>query len=140
MLFMTLFFESVCFPTIVALGIRGLGRHTKLGAGLIVAGVSGGACVPAMLAAVADYRKSTAFAMIVPTMLFVSSWTYAVAVNTVPAYVIPADKIGKSGIGELDEHRRRKSDVEADGGVGMGAREDSEEEKGVKSGEDIRNS
>lgn len=36
MLFMTLFFESVCFPTIVALGIRGLGRHYKKGSGLIV--------------------------------------------------------------------------------------------------------
>lgn len=43
MLMITLFFESVCFPTIVALGIRGLGRHTKRGAGLIIAGVSGGA-------------------------------------------------------------------------------------------------
>lgn len=30
MLNMTLFFESVCFPTIVALGIRGLGKHTKV--------------------------------------------------------------------------------------------------------------
>jgi len=30
MLNMTLFFESVCFPTIVALGIRGVGKHTKV--------------------------------------------------------------------------------------------------------------
>ena len=30
MLMITLFFESVCFPTIVALGIRGLGKHTKV--------------------------------------------------------------------------------------------------------------
>ena len=44
MLMLTLFFESVCFPTIVALGIRGLGRHTKRGSGWIVGGVSGGAC------------------------------------------------------------------------------------------------
>jgi MFS transporter, FHS family, L-fucose permease len=43
MLMITLFFESVCFPTIVALGIRGLGRHTKRGSGVIIAGVSGGA-------------------------------------------------------------------------------------------------
>ncbi len=28
MLYITLFFESICFPTIVALGMRGLGRHT----------------------------------------------------------------------------------------------------------------
>lgn len=43
MLMMTLFFESICFPTIVALGIRGLGRHTKRGSGYIIAGVAGGA-------------------------------------------------------------------------------------------------
>ena len=51
MLSLTLFFESVCFPTIVALGLRGLGRHTKRGSGLIVAGVSGGAAVPPILGA-----------------------------------------------------------------------------------------
>lgn len=44
MLMLTLFFESVCFPTIVALGIRGIGRHTKRGSGWIIAGVVGGAC------------------------------------------------------------------------------------------------
>lgn len=41
MMFLTLFFESVCFPTIVALGIRGLGRHYKRGSGFIVGGVVG---------------------------------------------------------------------------------------------------
>jgi MFS transporter, FHS family, L-fucose permease len=45
MLNLTLFFESVVFPTIVALGIRGIGKHTKRGAGLIVGGVAGGAAV-----------------------------------------------------------------------------------------------
>lgn len=46
MLYVVLFFESICFPTIVALGMRGLGRHTKRGSGYIVGGVIGGACVP----------------------------------------------------------------------------------------------
>lgn len=68
MLFMTLFFESICFPTIVALGIRGLGRWYKRGSGWIVAGVSGGAIVPPILGHVADMRN-TGFAMIVPTMV-----------------------------------------------------------------------
>jgi FHS family L-fucose permease-like MFS transporter len=76
MLFLTLFFESVCFPTIVALGIRGLGKHYKRGSGLIVAGVSGGAVVPPILVHVADMRNSTGFAMIVPTMVrFSPSYT-----------------------------------------------------------------
>lgn len=54
MLYVTLFFESICFPTIVALGMRGLGKNTKRGSGWIVAGVSGGAVVPPILGATAD--------------------------------------------------------------------------------------
>lgn len=43
MLYLTLFFESICFPTIVALGMRGLGKYSKRGSGWIVGGVCGGA-------------------------------------------------------------------------------------------------
>ncbi|KAL4996807.1 major facilitator superfamily domain-containing protein [Aspergillus recurvatus] len=99
MLFLTLFFESVCFPTIVALGIRGLGRHYKRGSGFIVGGVSGGAAIPPLLAHVADLRNDTGFAFIVPTMFMVLAWTYAVAVNFVPAYRDTVDKVGSSEIG-----------------------------------------
>ncbi|EEB95899.1 hypothetical protein MPER_05061 [Moniliophthora perniciosa FA553] len=102
MLMICFFFESVCFPTIVALGIRGLGKHTKRGSGWIVAGVSGGACVPPLLGHVADMHNDTAYAMIVPTMFFASALTYAIAVNFVPAYRIPADSIGEVGIAKHD--------------------------------------
>lgn len=81
MLFMTLFFESVCFPTIVALGIRGLGRHYKRGSGFIVAGVSGGAAVPPILGHVADMRNNTGFAMIIPTMV---SWFFSFSFFALP--------------------------------------------------------
>lgn len=73
MLYITLFFESIIFPTIVALGMRGLGKHTKRGSGYIVAGVSGGACVPPLLGAVADLHNSTALAMVVPLCFFCCS-------------------------------------------------------------------
>ncbi|PGH14844.1 hypothetical protein AJ80_05770 [Polytolypa hystricis UAMH7299] len=99
MLFMTLFFESVCFPTIVALGIRGLGKHYKRGSGFIVAGVSGGAAIPPLTGYVADMHNSTGIAMVVPTAIMVGAWTYAVAVNFIPTYRDPADKIGDSDIG-----------------------------------------
>ncbi|KAJ0420638.1 major facilitator superfamily domain-containing protein [Aspergillus carlsbadensis] len=99
MLFLTLFFESVCFPTIVALGIRGLGRHYKRGSGFIVGGVSGGAAVPPILAHVADQRNDTGFAFIIPTMFMVVAWTYAVAVNFVPSYRDTVDKVAESEIG-----------------------------------------
>ncbi|KAK2806889.1 hypothetical protein FQN51_005689 [Onygenales sp. PD_10] len=103
MLFLVLFFESVCFPTIVALGIRGLGRHYKRGSGWIVGGVCGGAAIPPLLGHVADLRGNTGFAMVVPTVVMVIAWSYALAVNFVPSYRDPADKIGDSGIGIVSE-------------------------------------
>lgn len=69
MLYLTLFFESVCFPTIVALGIRGLGKYYKRGSGFIVAGVSGGAAIPPLTGHVADMHDNTGIAMVVPTMV-----------------------------------------------------------------------
>lgn len=63
MLFLTLFFESIIFPTTVALGMRGLGKYSKRGSGFIVGAVSGGACVPPLLGAVADMHNSTPLAM-----------------------------------------------------------------------------
>ncbi|TVY76000.1 L-fucose-proton symporter [Lachnellula suecica] len=99
MLYITLFFESICFPTIVALGMRGLGKHTKRGSGYIVAGVCGGACVPPLLGAAADLNKSTAKAMGVPLAFFIAAWSYALCVNFVPAYRDPADKFATTEIG-----------------------------------------
>lgn len=103
MLYVTLFFESICFPTIIALGMRGLGRHTKRGSGWLVAGVMGGACVPPLTGVAADARSSTAFAMIVPLIFFVASLSYALAVNFVPAYRDPADAFSTTEIG-LNHH------------------------------------
>ncbi|KAF9267565.1 MFS general substrate transporter [Marasmius fiardii PR-910] len=114
MLMITLFFESVCFPTIVALGIRGLGRHTKRGSGWIVAGVAGGACIPPILARAADNHNSTAFAMIVPTMFFASALTYPICVNFVPAYRIPADSIGEGEVGVQKEKDAESSSIKSD--------------------------
>lgn len=99
MLYVTLFFESICFPTIVALGMRGLGKYTKRGSGLIVGGVAGGACVPPLLGAAADAQNSTAIAMTVPMSFFVAAWSYALCVNFVPAYRDPADKFHVTKIG-----------------------------------------
>ncbi|EMD01046.1 hypothetical protein BAUCODRAFT_135784 [Baudoinia panamericana UAMH 10762] len=99
MLFVTLFFESICFPTIVALGMRGLGKYSKRGSGFIVGGVCGGAVVPPILGAVADMHNSTAVAMSVPLAFFIAAWSYSLCVNFVPSYRIPVDKIGEAKIG-----------------------------------------
>lgn len=46
MLILVLCFESCCFATIFTLGLRGLGRHTKIGGSLLVAAISGGMVFP----------------------------------------------------------------------------------------------
>ncbi|KAK1076475.1 hypothetical protein LTR33_008909 [Friedmanniomyces endolithicus] len=99
MLYITLFFESICFPTIVALGMRGLGKYSKRGSGVIVGGVCGGAIVPPILGAVADMHNSTAIAMSVPLAFFIVAWTYPLCVNFVDYYRIPADRLGEATIG-----------------------------------------
>ncbi|KAL9013067.1 MAG: hypothetical protein Q9180_009045, partial [Flavoplaca navasiana] len=41
----------------------------------------------------------TGIAMVVPVCFMVAAWSYAVAVNFVPAYRDPADKTGAATIG-----------------------------------------
>lgn len=113
MLFVTLFFESICFPTIVALGMRGLGRHTKRGSGFIVGGVLGGACVPPLTGLAAD-RHGTALAMVVPLCFFGAAWTYALAVNFWPWYRDTTDAFELSQVG-LRGQPEGKTDKESKG-------------------------
>jgi FHS family L-fucose permease-like MFS transporter len=54
--------------------------------------------------------------MIVPTMFMVAAWTYAVAVNFVPAYRDTVDKVGDSQIGLIEgDGAGVMKDVEARG-------------------------
>lgn len=53
-LFASFFFMSVGFPTIFALGIRGLGDYTKLASSLIVMSIVGGAIAPPFMGHIAD--------------------------------------------------------------------------------------
>ncbi|KAI1438927.1 MFS general substrate transporter [Xylaria sp. CBS 124048] len=110
LLYVVLFFESICFPTIVALGMRGLGRHTKRGSGWIVAGVSGGAVVPPLTGVAAD-AHGTPKAMLVPLLFFVGATTYALAVNFIPAYRDPADAFSTAVIG-IEGHNNESGDEE----------------------------
>lgn len=106
MLFACLFFESICFPTIVAMGMKGLGRHTKRGSGVIVGGVIGGACVPPLTGVSAD-RYGTGKAMFVPLVFFIGSWSYALAVNFVPWYTRMIDLYSDTEVG-MPGHAQRQ--------------------------------
>jgi len=89
MLMLVLFFESCIFPTIFTLSLRGLGRHTKRGASFLVASVSGGACIPAILGNVAD-KIGTRKAMIVPLAFFIIAWSFPIYLNLFKAKELDA--------------------------------------------------
>jgi FHS family L-fucose permease-like MFS transporter len=75
-LFLSCFFMSIMYPTIFALGIRGLGEHTKLGSSLIVMAIVGGALMPILMGHLADiYSMRTSFIM--PLVCFVYVALYA---------------------------------------------------------------
>lgn len=115
MLMMTLFFESICFPTIFTLGIRGLGHHTKRGSSFIVASIVGGAIVPPMLLAVADAFDDTGRAMFIPLIWFVIGVTFAFGVNFHSRTVALVDgfndsDVGVSNVGQLSEAEKAKAE------------------------------
>ena len=104
---------------IVALGIRGLGRHYKRGSGFIVGGVIGGGCVPALTGKVADIHNNTGVAMVVPLAFMLAAVTYPICVNILPRYKIPADALGASAIGTsgngLEDEEARAAAKSIDG-------------------------
>lgn len=63
------FFNSIMFPNIFALGIKGLGPMTSKGSGLIMTAVVGGAIVPPMLGAVAD-KVGIQHAFFIPVLCY----------------------------------------------------------------------
>jgi FHS family L-fucose permease-like MFS transporter len=77
-MFGTFFFMSVMFPTIFALGIRGLGDYTKLGSSLIVMSIVGGAIVAPFMGHIAD-THSMHMGFVVPLVCFVIIALYGAA-------------------------------------------------------------
>lgn len=71
------FFESIMFPTIFALGVKNLGRHTKKGSSFIIMSIVGGAIVPYVMGALAD-AYSTPVSYIIPMVCFVFVLLFAV--------------------------------------------------------------
>jgi FHS family L-fucose permease-like MFS transporter len=65
------FFMSLMFPTIFAMGIKGLGPNTKLGGSLLVMSVAGGGVFPPLLGLVAKRTGSYALAYVVPLAAYI---------------------------------------------------------------------
>ncbi len=68
---LTNFFMSIMFPTIFAMGVKGLGHNTKLGGSLIVMSIVGAALLPPMLGYVAKMKGSYALGYLVPLLAYV---------------------------------------------------------------------
>jgi len=64
------FFLSIMFPTIFALGLKGLGENTKLGGSFLVMAIVGGAFFPLVLGTIARSTGSMALGYLVPLVCF----------------------------------------------------------------------
>lgn len=71
--------ESIMFPTIFALAIRGLGEHTKTASSLLIMCIVGGAVAPVIMGAIADYSHNMALSFVIPLICFVIICCYAAA-------------------------------------------------------------
>src|SRR5207302_11071272 len=76
-IFLTSLFMSLMFPTIFALGLKGLGPNTKIGGSLIVMAIVGGAILTPMMGLIAEARRSIAAAYIVPLVAYILIAAYA---------------------------------------------------------------
>ena len=70
-IFLTSFFMSLMYPTIFALGLKGLGSNTKIGGSLIVMGIVGGAVFTPLMGLVFEATMSMAKAMLIPLGCYV---------------------------------------------------------------------
>lgn len=69
--FLTSFFMSLMFPTIFALGLKGLGPNTKIGGSLLVMAIVGGAALTPLMGFISEMFHSIAWAYTVPLVAYV---------------------------------------------------------------------
>ena len=75
-LFCLFFFMSIMFPTIFAMGIKGLGKKTKKASSIIIMSIVGGALFPALMGWIAD-QSSMSIGFLAPIPLFAFILYYA---------------------------------------------------------------
>ena len=77
------FFLSIMFPTIFALGLKGLGRDTKLAGSVLVMAIVGGAIFPPIAGWIARTTGSTAEGYIVPAIGFAGVAIYGLLAKSI---------------------------------------------------------
>jgi FHS family L-fucose permease-like MFS transporter len=78
----TSFFMSVMFPTIFALGVKGLGPNTKIGGSFLVMAIVGGAIFPLLMGAIKERTGSLALGFWVPLAGYAVVGLYSFFVKT----------------------------------------------------------
>lgn len=71
--------NSIMFPTIFTLAIRGLGPLTGRGSGVLIAAIFGGAVLPMLQGAIADRVGLTA-SFVIPVLCYAYIWLYGVTI------------------------------------------------------------
>lgn len=69
-------FESIMFPTIFALALKGLGEHTKRASSYLIMSIVGGAIAPPLMGLIAD-NSSMRIAFVLPAICFAVVAAYA---------------------------------------------------------------
>lgn len=85
--FLTSFFMSLMFPTIFALGLKGLGPNTKIGGSLLVMAIVGGAVLTPIMGLISEQLHSIAWAYLVPLVayIFIALYSFFGSRQTVAA-------------------------------------------------------
>jgi MFS transporter, FHS family, L-fucose permease len=92
-IFLTSFFMSLMFPTIFALGLKGLGPNTKIGGSLLVMAIVGGAALTPLMGLISLKSGSIAIAYAVPLFSYIFVAWYALAALKSRAFK-PSQSIG----------------------------------------------
>ena len=87
----TSFFMSLMFPTIFALGVKGLGPNTKLGGSMIIMAIIGGAVWTPLMGFISDKTHSMALAITIPLIsyLYIIYYSYIGSKPSGPLYDAP---------------------------------------------------
>lgn len=76
-LFLCYLFESIMFPTIFAIAIKGVGRYTKRASSYLIMSIVGGAVAPVAMGMIGDrYNMATGF--VIPLFCFVVILAYCI--------------------------------------------------------------
>jgi FHS family L-fucose permease-like MFS transporter len=83
---LTSFFMSLMFPTIFALGVKGLGPNTKIGGSMIIMAIIGGAVFTPIMGLIAKYGMDLAMCVPVVCYIFICYYSFVGSKPGSPLY------------------------------------------------------